>query len=500
MAGTGAGSAGRAVREAVRRDRAVGVVLASAAGDALGAPHEFGPPLGAEVVLGMTGGGPFGWAPGEWTDDTQQAAGVLLPAARGADHLVAAVGEQLRSWYRAGPNDVGIQTRAVLSVAGPVGSLADAAASYQRRHPDAAGNGSLMRTGPVALAATGDPDRAAELAAAISALTHPHPDAVEACVLWSRAIAVALARSEAAPPDWVDLVAAGTTSLPPDRGRLWLDRLEACRTTTPEAFGANGWVVRALQVALAAIVQTPVPAGPTPGRHLELALERAVRAGGDTDTVAAIAGSLLGAHWGATAVPFRWRRPLHGQVQAGQPVLGVADLDRLARLALGGGRPDGTGWPSTASLLPHYRSAWPAPPVVADLVPGVRVGNVHALPEVLGEVDAVVSLCRMGTDDVPAGIEHHVVGLLDSDAADNPNLALLLADTADLVAELAGEGRRTFVHCVQAQNRTPTVAAALLVRHHGMPATEALTRASAATGHRPKPFLAAAVEALADVP
>lgn len=57
-----------------------------------------------------------------------------------------------------------------------------------------------------------------------------------------------------------------------------------------------------------------------------------------------------------------------------------------------------------------------------------------------------------------------------------------------------------FVHCVQAQNRTPTVAAAVLVRHHGVAPAEALDRAAAATGRRPKPFLAAAVEHLADVP
>jgi len=49
-------------------DRALGAVLGSAAGDALGAPYEFAPPLaGTEPVL-MRAGGP--WECGEWTDDT----------------------------------------------------------------------------------------------------------------------------------------------------------------------------------------------------------------------------------------------------------------------------------------------------------------------------------------------------------------------------------------------------------------------------------------------
>ena len=44
-----------------------------AVGDALGAPLEFGPVVPYPTQLGMTGGGGFGWEPGEWTDDTSMA-------------------------------------------------------------------------------------------------------------------------------------------------------------------------------------------------------------------------------------------------------------------------------------------------------------------------------------------------------------------------------------------------------------------------------------------
>lgn len=54
-------------------DRAAGVLLGMACGDALGAGYEFGPPLGADVEVRMAGGGSCGWAPGEWTDDTSMA-------------------------------------------------------------------------------------------------------------------------------------------------------------------------------------------------------------------------------------------------------------------------------------------------------------------------------------------------------------------------------------------------------------------------------------------
>ena len=64
-------------------DRACGALLGTAAGDALGAPYEFGPPRGPELEVAMTGGGP--WEPGEWTDDTSMAVAIAEVAARGGD-------------------------------------------------------------------------------------------------------------------------------------------------------------------------------------------------------------------------------------------------------------------------------------------------------------------------------------------------------------------------------------------------------------------------------
>jgi ADP-ribosyl-[dinitrogen reductase] hydrolase len=66
-------------------DRAVGVLLGTAAGDALGAPYEFGPPRGPELEVAMVGGGSFGWELGEWTDDTSMAIAIAEIAATGAD-------------------------------------------------------------------------------------------------------------------------------------------------------------------------------------------------------------------------------------------------------------------------------------------------------------------------------------------------------------------------------------------------------------------------------
>jgi ADP-ribosylglycohydrolase len=71
-------------------DRACGALLAAAAGDALGAGYEFGPPLPLTAAAEMKGGGSLGWAPGEWTDDTSMAVAIAameraLPEADPAD-------------------------------------------------------------------------------------------------------------------------------------------------------------------------------------------------------------------------------------------------------------------------------------------------------------------------------------------------------------------------------------------------------------------------------
>jgi protein-tyrosine phosphatase len=61
---------------------------------------------------------------------------------------------------------------------------------------------------------------------------------------------------------------------------------------------------------------------------------------------------------------------------------------------------------------------------------------------------------------VPAA-DHLDVWLIDrSEAKYNPHLAFVLDDTAAYVAAERERGRRVFVHCVAAQQRTPSVALA----------------------------------------
>ncbi len=303
-------------------DRAVGTVIGGAMGDALGAGYEFAAAPEPDEVT-MLPGTLTGEPAGHWTDDTAMAIAILEVAARmgtlTTPAAATAVGVRFLDWFDSGPLDVGIHTRSVLSRATSGAHVAEAAAEVQVLHPTAAGNGSLMRTGPVALVHRGDDEQLVIAAAAMSELTHPHPDAVAACVLWTVAIDRAIATGTIEGPR------AGLHLIDESRRAFWEQTIDDAETKDPRAFTPNGHVVVALQAAWAAIHATRQA-----DDHLVAGLRRAVSIGDDTDTVAAIAGYLLGACYGFSAAPIEWSSGL-----AGWPVTyGVDDLVQLATSAV----------------------------------------------------------------------------------------------------------------------------------------------------------------------
>ena len=314
-------------------DRVTGAVLGSAAGDALGAGYEFTNP-GPDREIAMEGGGAFGWAPGEWTADTQMAVAILDVIATGSSDLDA-IASNFLAWYQAGPVDVGNQTSSVLGSAAIPQDLAVVAVAFMDANPEAAGNGALMRTAPVALAALDDRTEIAGLAGSIASLTHAHSDSVAACVLWSLAIQQAITTAEPDQVfDWEAAVRNGLGHIVEDRRQRWDGLITEAVTGPPGMFNPNGYVVTAFQAALSAIINTPVPAE-QPSDHLRDALVAAVRIGHDPDTVAAIAGALLGARWGAGAIPDEWNTLIHGERRRdSEPVTGT-ELEQLARRAVG---------------------------------------------------------------------------------------------------------------------------------------------------------------------
>ncbi|MFW5473146.1 ADP-ribosylglycohydrolase family protein [Knoellia sp. CPCC 206450] len=451
-------------------DRTAGVLLGQACGDALGVPYEFSAPPVSDPE--MRGGGLGPYAPGEWSDDTQMAVCIARVAATGADlgapDALDQVAAAFLDWFDGGATDVGTQTRHVITttLGGPGGGplhavMTDSASELYERTGRAAGNGALMRTAIVGLSALTNRDATAHNARAIAELTHADPLAGDSCVIWSELVRRAVLTGE--------IDAWGTLSLlPTERRGQWAQWVrDAIDDPEPKRHSHNGFTVVALQAALAAVVRANRSYdGP---RAVRAGLNGAVLAGDDTDTVAAIAGGLLGALHGASSVPAEWRRIVHGW-----PGIRARDLVRLAVGTARGGLDD-RRWPATGRM--PYAGQGDAQRALAVPHPHDRevlIGTMADLARTreLG-VDAVVSLCRLGTDDAPAaGVrpgDHVEMWLLDSERPeDNPHLDAVLDDAAATIESFRSEGKRVLVHCVAAQQRAPSVAARYAVRR-GIP-------------------------------
>jgi ADP-ribosylglycohydrolase len=147
----------------------------------------------------------------------------------------------------------------------------------------------------------------AEIARCDAALTHPHPVCGDATAAFVVAIAHGVATGEGAESMYARAIEWAAARA---RGGAVLATLRAAADRPPADYVTNqGWVLIALQNAFHQLLRAP---------DLEEGVVRTVMAGGDTDTNAAIAGALLGAAYGRTAVPAAWRdavvscRPIEG--------------------------------------------------------------------------------------------------------------------------------------------------------------------------------------------
>lgn len=167
----------------------------------------------------------------------------------------------------------------MLEAASSGSDLGASAVRFQHRHRERAGNGSLIWTGTVALAHLGADDELVTAAWSISALTHPNAYAMDACVLWTIAIARTVRRGR------LEGLRTGLNLIDEARCGDWERWITEAETLAPGTFNPNGYVVSALLAAWSAIVATR-----SSRDRDDAALRQAVAIGDDTDAVAAIAG------------------------------------------------------------------------------------------------------------------------------------------------------------------------------------------------------------------
>jgi poly(ADP-ribose) glycohydrolase ARH3 len=271
-------------------DRAHGALLGTFVGDALGMPYEGcspeAPPRPLEMVDARLGRGTY-------TDDTQMmiALAESLLARRRVDqeHLARTfLGlYDPRRGYGAGTTEVLARWRAGEPVASAAGRLFDGRGSL--------GNGAAMRIAPVAVRFAGEWQRLLEQAEQSAVLTHSHPLGIDAAVVQAAAIGAAL-RGD-------DILATAVKAARTDALLEPLRRVTALRArqSPPREVAHSLGNTSAGPESVPAALYAATAHG-----TLEAALTFAVACGGDTDTIAAMAGAVSGAQWGAGALPARW--------------------------------------------------------------------------------------------------------------------------------------------------------------------------------------------------
>ena len=134
--------------------------------------------------------------------------------------------------------------------------------------------------------------------------------------------------------DWAGAIKNGLNFLDGGLVNRWQELIDEAVHGPSILFNPNGYVISAFQAALSAIIETPVPVD-NPSDHFIKALETAIRIGDDCDTVAAIAGSLLGARWGVKSIPREWKEIIHGTRTVGSEIVNFPQLESLAKRAIG---------------------------------------------------------------------------------------------------------------------------------------------------------------------
>ncbi len=326
--------------------RTYGCLLGGACGDALGAPIEFFTDERDLTRFGARGVREFeaGSAPaGAITDDTQMTLftaegllrGWIRGCLKGTLHWPSGPHHGILRWYYT-------QAHTWRLPHAPDGYLMGIQALHQRRAPgntcltalgqtkelgafadnDSKGCGGVMRVAPVGIYVGGE--SAFGIGADCARHTHGHPSGylsagwLACCVaglLRDETLAEAASRADRALSQRAEVIEGGAKALETPRA-LANARVEAERTIASGVWPARiptslgqGWVgEEALAIAFycALLAEAWHRRGATAVEAFEDAVSLAVTHIGDSDSTGSITGQLLGARFGAKAIPKRW--------------------------------------------------------------------------------------------------------------------------------------------------------------------------------------------------
>ena len=287
-------------------DAIVGCLLGQAVGDMMGLPAEN---LSARRVAKLfprldRPGFLFGYGMG--SDDTEHAcltARAVLRSGGDAERFRRSLAWGLRWWFLAGPPGIGLATlKACVKLW--VGFPPRLSGVYS------AGNGPAMRA-----AILGVCNGPADITVAVhysTAITHTDPQAWRGSLIVADAAREAAASRAGARPvraDFLDWWAGWLREQSPGRDLSKNTAVAAGALAAGHSVadlvaalglkrGVSGYIAHTVPVAVFAFLRHP--------DDYRAAVEAVIRCGGDTDTVAAITGALVGARVGKSGIPAEW--------------------------------------------------------------------------------------------------------------------------------------------------------------------------------------------------
>jgi ADP-ribosylglycohydrolase len=268
---------------------------------------------------------------GMCSDDTEHACMTVQAwiACRGTTEelkgrsFASILGWKLRFWLLGLPAGVGLATgRGIIKLL--------LGWSPQRAGIMSAGNGAAMRAPVLGVLSGADSESLRKFVTASTLLTHRDPRALDGALIVARAAYLSSTLTEISPHATMKLllsvlldsnseiakqVAAAGESVA--RGESTMAFAEAIGC----AKGVTGYVLHTVPVAIHCWLSHP--------DNIEAALPAVIACGGDTDTVAAIVGGIIGARVGPEGIPDRWKDTLVEWPRT------VSWLTRLAQRAAG---------------------------------------------------------------------------------------------------------------------------------------------------------------------
>ena len=288
-------------------DRRAGALYGQAIGDALGAWYEFSGHLGPKETSSYRGsahGGSF--APGEWTDDTNQA--LLLTQAfveesSDLDRAVAFVGDLLQQWLYQDGRGCGNHTAQILTnLAYALDPLTVSREVWEKGGCKSAPNGGVMRAVGIPIIRPWDIHWTVRAATLGCQVTHWDPRCVASVVAMSVTCSN-LIMGHAIPYSIQKGIEAGKAIEPGIEEYLNMSLAELALGTKPfigytyKCVGAGFWALREFQR-----LEETMDSDMWDSRFHPI-IDQIIRERGDTDTNAAVAGALIGAYTGLRSIP-----------------------------------------------------------------------------------------------------------------------------------------------------------------------------------------------------